>query len=539
MSLLEFDYVIVGAGSAGCVLADRLTRCGRYTVLLLESGGSDSRFWVKVPIGYAINVNNPALNWGYQTAPDAGLNDRRIVWPRGRLIGGSSSINAMAYVRGLGKDFDDWEAAGALGWGWQNVKQIYERLETRVECSIRGRETIGEGPVIVSDLSKQMSRFSETFLSAARDMGHTIAPDMNAQDDENISFYRSTVRNGVRWSAADAFLKPAKKRPNLTVMQNADVSRLVHEDGRVSGVAIRCGGKAAHAKARGEVLLCAGAINSPKLMQISGLGPEEVLRRNGIAVRKNLPFVGRGLQDHLAISYQFQARDKTLNHSLGRPIGKLIAGVTYLASRRGPLAVPVNQVGGFVRSRAEEVSPDVQLYFNPVSYHVAPNGKTVVDRTSGYQISAQPCRPTSTGSIEIESSSPEAAPRIMPNSLSSSFDQSKAIAAGRVLQKYAQTDSLRAVTKAAKAPDLLALDGDALLEDFRQRASTVFHPTCTCRMGRTERDSVLDSRLRVHGVPGLRVVDASAFPNITSGNTNAPTMMLAMRAADLILEDAR
>lgn len=539
MSLLEFDYVIVGAGSAGCVLADRLTRCGRHTVLLLESGRSDKRFWVKVPIGYAINVHNPLVNWGFQTAPDAGLNDRRISWPRGRLIGGSSSINAMAYVRGLGKDFDDWEAAGADGWGWRNVKEVYERLETRIEDTEKGRVTIGDGPVIVSDLSRQMSRFSKNFLQAARDMGHAVVPDMNAQDIENISFYRSTVRNGVRWSAADAFLRPAESRPNLTVLQRADVSGLIFDGTKVSGVSFDRGGKTLQAKARNEVLLCAGAINSPKLLQLSGIGPQDVLRRNGVPIRRNLPFVGKGLQDHLAVSYQFNAHGKTLNHTLGRPVGKMLAGMAYLAARRGALAVPVNQVGGFVRSHADEAAPDIQLYFNPVSYHVAPNGRTVVDRTSGYQISAQPCRPTSTGRIEIVSTSPKAPPRILPNSLSSSSDQMKAIAAGRLLQKYAQTDSLKAVTKAAKSPDLLAMDDDALLEDFRARASTVYHPTCSCRMGNDEKNSVLDARLRVHGVRGLRVVDASAFPNITSGNTNAPTMMLAMRAADLILEDTR
>ncbi|WP_341365931.1 GMC family oxidoreductase N-terminal domain-containing protein [Yoonia sp. BS5-3] len=538
MQSLEFDYIIVGAGSAGCVLADRLTRCGKFSVLLLESGGSDARFWVKVPIGYAINVNKPAVNWGYRTLPDPGLNARRVNWPRGRLIGGSSSINAMAYVRGLAHDFDDWAAAGATGWGWDNVRKVYERLETCQELTDDGVQMRGDGPVWVSELSNQMSPFSKNFLRAADEVGHGTIADLNTPGAEGIGYYRSTVRGGVRWSAADAFLRPALKRANLTLMCKAEVSQLACDGPKVSGVNFSRDGKAYVAKARQEVILSAGAVNSPKLLQLSGFGPQELLRNNGIKVHRHLPQVGQGLQDHLAVSYQFLAEARTLNHFLGRFVGKMRAGLTYVLTRKGALAVPVNQVGGFVRSDGAADAPDIQLYFNPISYSASPTGKTIVDRPSGYQISAQPCRPTSTGRIEIASASPKDAPHIIPNSLSTTQDQMLAVAAAKMLQKYAKTQSLRKVTKKAKAPDLLAMDDSTLLEDFRNRASTVYHPTCTCRMGATDADSVLDTRLRVHGVPGLRVVDASAFPNITSGNTNAPTMMLAMRAADLILEDA-
>lgn len=538
MDALEFDYVIVGAGSAGCVLADRLTQCGKFSVLLLESGGSDARFWVKVPLGYAINVSNPAVNWGYQTAPDPGLNARSINWPRGRLIGGSSSINAMAYVRGQAQDFDDWAAAGANGWDWQTVLAVYDRMETRSDVGLQGRQSQGDGPVWVSDLSDQMAPFSQTFLQAAEDMGHAVIPDMNAPDASGVSYYRSTVRKGIRWSSADAFLRPAQKRANLTVITNATADRLTSDGPTIKGVTFNRGHQVQVATANREVILCAGAINTPKILQLSGFGPAKVLQRHGIEVRRDLPQVGQGLQDHLAVSYQFRTRPKTLNDTLGRTLGKLRAGITYVLNRKGPLGVPVNQVGGFVRSGDHANQPDVQLYFNPISYAVSATGKTLVDRVSGYQISAQPCRPTSRGKIEITSADPKDAPQIMPNSLSTTADQEDAVAACKVLQDYAKTDSLRAVTINAKAPDLCAMDDAALLQDFRARASTVYHPTCTCRMGRTAQDSVLDARLRVHDVPGLRVVDASAFPNITSGNTNAPTIMLAMRAADLILEDA-
>ena len=534
----EFDYVVVGAGSAGCVLANRLSEGGAFTVALLESGGSDARFWVKVPLGYAVNVANPKLNWGYHTEADEGLNARSISWPRGRLIGGSSSINAMTYMRGLAQDFDDWSLAGASGWHWDNVRAVFDRLETHSELTTTGRRTRGKGPVWVSDLSDRMAPFSRTFLDAGRDVGHSVIPDLNADGADGIGYYRSTVRGGFRWSSADAFLRPAKRRQNLRIIQNADVTQLTVEDGKVTGASFVQGGETRKIKARKEVIVCAGAINSPKLLQLSGIGPAALLKSHGIPVVRDMPQVGRGLQDHLAISYQFSASKPTLNNQLGGTLGKLLMGAKYLLTRRGPLSVPVNQVGGFVRSDPDSQVPDMQVYFNPASYAMTPSGKAVLDRAPGFLISAQPCRPTSRGRIEIASSDPRVAPCIQPNSLSTEEDKIAAVQAGRVLQKFASADSLKAVTTQAKAPDLMKLDDEGLLADFKQRASTVYHPTCTCRMGLDGQTSVLDARLRVHGVSGVRVVDASAFPNITSGNTNAPTMMLAMRAADMILEDA-
>lgn len=534
----EFDYVVVGAGSAGCVLANRLSEGGAFTVALLESGGSDTRFWVKVPLGYAVNVANRKLNWGYHTEADEGLNARSISWPRGRLIGGSSSINAMTYMRGLAQDFDDWSLAGASGWHWDNVRAVFDRLETHSELTTTGRRTRGNGPVWVSDLSDRMAPFSRTFLDAGRDVGHSVIPDLNADGADGIGYYRSTVRGGFRWSSADAFLRPAKRRQNLRIIQNADVTQLTVEDGKVTGASFVQGGETRKIKARKEVIVCAGAINSPKLLQLSGIGPAALLKSHGIPVVRDMPQVGRGLQDHLAISYQFSASKPTLNNQLGGTLGKLLMGAKYLLTRRGPLSVPVNQVGGFVRSDPDSQVPDMQVYFNPASYAMTPSGKAVLDRAPGFLISAQPCRPTSRGRIEIASSDPRVAPCIQPNSLSTEEDKIAAVRAGRVLQKFASADSLKAVTTQAKAPDLMKLDDEGLLADFKQRASTVYHPTCTCRMGLDGQTSVLDARLRVHGVSGVRVVDASAFPNITSGNTNAPTMMLAMRAADMILEDA-
>lgn len=522
-SIQHYDFVIVGAGSAGCVLADRLTASGRAGVLLLEAGGPDRNPWIKLPVGYAMTYGNAHLNWGDHADPDAGLNGRRLYWPRGRVLGGSSSINAMAYVRGLPRDFDDWDRAGAYVWGWHNVRQTYEAMETHCD----GR---GAGPVWVQDLSDQMHPFSRHFIAAAREAGYPTPSDMNA---EGVTHYRSTVRHGRRWSAADAFLRPAMKRPNLTVLTRAEVLGLTFDGARVSGLRHRHRGAEHEVTAR-EVILSAGAINSPQILQLSGIGPADLLQGLGIPVRRDLPQVGEGLQDHLAISWQFHAREKTLNSVLGTLRGRILAGMQYALTQRGPLTVPVNQIGGFVRSDRAGSQPDLQLFCNPASYEINAAGKVVMDRTQGYLLSAQPCRPISRGRLRITSTDSSKRPSIEANSLAVEEDRAMAITASRVLQRLAAAPSLSAVTAGAKIEGFETLEDAALLEAFRARASTVFHPTCTCRMGKGPRDYVTDAQLRVHGVPGLRVVDASVFPNITSGNTNAPTMMLAMRAAEII-----
>ncbi|MBO0343984.1 GMC family oxidoreductase N-terminal domain-containing protein [Roseibium sp. CAU 1637] len=536
----SFDYIIVGAGSAGCVLAEGLSASGKFKVLLLEAGGSDAQFWIKVPIGYGVNFKNARINWGYHAQPDPQLNARSVYWPRGRVIGGSSSINAMAYVRGLPQDFDDWENAGAAGWGWTSVKSAYEALETHSELTEHGRRVQrGSGPLWVSDLSDQMNPFSRHFLQAAEEAGWPVLANLNGSAVNGLSYYRSTVRNGLRFSAADAFLRPALKRPNLTVVSNALVEKLVVADGRAIGVRYRVGDKALTARAEGEVIVSAGAINSPQILQLSGLGPVDVLRAAGVKVQEELPQVGKGLQDHLAVSYQFGATEPTLNNIFRSPLQRMMAGVQYALMRRGPLSVPVNQVGGFVRTGEGEGVPNVQIFCNPANYHVNAEGKTILASAPGYILSAQPCRPTSRGEIRIASSSPADAPLIVPNSLATEEDRHAALQATKAVRMLAETKSLRDVTRGRGTPDPITMSDDALMEDFKARASTVFHPTCTCRMGRNAADSVLDSELKVHGVKGLRVVDASAFPNITSGNTNAPTMMLAARAVQHILRSAR
>lgn len=534
---MEYDFIITGAGSAGCVLAERLTASGRHRVLLVEAGGSDLRPWVKIPVGYGFTFSDPSVNWRYSTAPDPGLQGREGYWPRGKVIGGSSSINAMAYVRGLPHDFDDWQAQGAEGWGWDAVRRSFEALESNDEPAPGGRrQRRGNGPVVVTDMRERMHPFSRSFLNAGRDMGWPEKDDLNAEPGEGLGYMRSTVRGGRRWSAADAFLRPALKRPNLTVVRNALVEKILLNGRRAAGIRYRHGGQTMEARAAREVIVSAGAVNSPQLLQLSGIGPAEMLKTHGIEVRHDLPAVGRGLQDHLAVSHFFWANADTLNASLGSRAAQMAAGLRYVLTRRGPLSVPVNQCSGFARTEGA-ARPDVQVYCNPASYATLANGKPQIDRDNGFLLCVQPCRPTSRGEITLRSASPADAPLIQPNSLATEEDRATAIRASRLLQQLAATPAVTAVTRARRDPDIAGMDDAALLENFRTRAGTVFHPSCSCRMGTDPGNSVLDARLRVHGLGGLRVIDASAFPNITSGNTNAPTMMLAARAADMVLED--
>ncbi|MDF1737499.1 MAG: GMC family oxidoreductase N-terminal domain-containing protein [Minwuia sp.] len=537
---MEFDYIIVGAGSAGCVLADCLGRNGRARILVIEAGGSDARFWIKVPVGYGFTFSDPRVNWRYSAEPDAGLNGRKGYWPRGRVIGGSGSINAMAWVRGLAHDFDDWESAGAAGWNWQTARAVYDRLESHSERGPDGKVRIrGTGPMRVSDLGAQMHPFSSHFLEAARELDWPLTDDMNGTTPEGLSRYRSTVRNGIRCSPADAFLRPALKRGNVKVLKHALVERLLIQDGHATGVQYRVGDQVMTAHASGEVIVSAGSVNSPQLLQLSGIGPSGLLRSHGIAVERGLEQVGKGLQDHLAITHHFAASEPTLNNRLGHWRGQLMAGLQYVLTRKGPLSVPVNQIGGFIRSDATCTAPDMQVFCNPVSHSTQPSGKPLMERDPGFILSVQPCRPASRGEIAIASGDPHDAPLIRPNSLSDAMDCAAAVRAGRLLRLLASAPTIRRVTRAPKGPDISTMNDAEMLENFRAYAATVFHPCGTCRMGRDASDSVLDARLRVHGVQRLRVVDASSFPNITSGNINAPTMMLAMRAADLILDDAR
>ncbi|WP_137389552.1 GMC family oxidoreductase [Rhodoligotrophos defluvii] len=532
--MLEFDYIIVGAGSAGCVLADRLTASGRNSVLVLEAGGSDRRFWIKVPIGYGRTFYDTRVAWCYRAEPDPMLGGRSAYWPRGKVVGGSSSINALIYCRGLPPDFDDWRDAGNPGWGWSDVAPHFERLETR--C--RGRSRQGSGPVHVTDVSREIHPASRHFFAAAREMSLPVTDDFNGPHPEGVGFYQITTRNGFRWSAADAFLRPALARGRCELVTRVLVKRILIESGQARGVEYLRGGRTLQAMARRGVIVSAGAVNSPQILQLSGIGPGALLQAHGIPVVAHREAVGANLQDHLAIDFFFKAREPTLNDILYPWRGKIISGLRYIATRSGPLSTSVNHCGGFVRSNAEATRPDLQLYFNPITYRTAPANKRPLmnpDPFSGFILSYQPCRPKSRGRIEIGSPDPMVPPRIMPNSLTDAADIADILAGGRFMKRMVATEAMARLIAEPIPPSILDMSDDDMIEDFKQRCGSVFHACGTCRMGPDPATSVVDNRLRVYGIDRLRVIDASVFPNVTSGNTNAPTLMLADRAAALLL----
>lgn len=543
----QFDYIIIGAGSAGCVLADRLSADGRHKILILEAGGSDNRFWIKVPLGYGMTFFDRRVNWAYETEPVPALENRRIYWPRGKVIGGSSSINASVYMRGLPADYDDWQALGNGGWGWSDVLPYFRRSE-----NFLSHPRADAGPLAISEIGDQAHPLKRYLFDAARELGLPQTDNMNrdpvpgsganGDQPEGLGLYQINIKNGRRWSAADAFLRPALKRGNVELRSQALVTRILIENGRAVGVAYRRAGQEEKVFAKASVILSGGAVNSPQLLQLSGIGPGNLLKQLGIDVRVDNAAVGANLQDHLAMTYSYKANQPTLNNTLRPLLGKLKAGITYLATRKGPLSISVNQCGGLVRSHPDAPRPDLQIYYNPVTYYGVGTGAKrhyEMDAFSGFILSFQPCRPTSTGQIRIRSADPTATPVIEPNYLATAEDQAVAITGGKFIRALENTKAFQSLITEPIAPVLENKTDEALLSDFRKGASTVYHPTSTCRMGTRLGDAVVDQQLRVFGVEGLRVVDASVFPLVPSANTNAPTMMLAQKAADHILADEK
>ncbi len=458
----------------------------------------------------------------------------------GRVVGGSSSINALVYCRGLPQDFDDWRDAGAPGWGWSDVEPVFSAIEGRIDRA--GLET-GVGPLAVADVADEAHPIKSRFFAAALELGLLATEDFNGPAPEGVGVYAITRRRGLRCSAADAFLRPALKRKNVALKTRAQVARIVITDGRATGVEYEMGGTMATARARFSVILSAGAIGSPQLLQLSGIGPSDLLRSHATEVIvADSPAVGGYLQDHLAVSYRYKSREPTLNDELSSWSGRLRAGLRYVLTRDGPLSLSVNQCGGFVRSRPEAPVPDLQLYFNPFTYSTAADdrrgGVEIPDPFSGFLLSYQPSRPTSRGRVDIASPDWRRPPRIQPNSLSTSKDVEDVVAGGRLLRDLTRTRAMQALIAESLGPAIEEMDDAALLADFRGRCSTVFHPVGTCRMGKSPRDSVVDASLKVHSVAGLRIADASVFPSITSGNTNAPTIMVGYKAAEIILRAA-
>ena len=534
---ITYDYVIIGAGSAGCVLAGRLSESGKYSVLLIEAGGSDAKFWIKTPIGYGITFFDKKVNWRFNSVPDKGLLDRTLYVPRGKVIGGSSSINAMVYARGAKSDFDDWRDAGNPGWGWDEVKPTFEAIERRVTKD--GTE-LGSGPLTVSDRQNDYHPLKRFFTKAVKQLQLASADDGVAQGEEGLGPYLINTRNGLRCSSADAFLRPALSRKNLHVEKYAHATKILFEGTQAVGVEFIQNNQTRTVKATREIILSAGAIQSPQLLQISGIGPRDLLKQYGIKVVKALDGVGAHLQDHLGVNYYYRATEPTLNAQLGTRLGQLIAGIKFLLTRKGPLTLSVNQMGGLIRSSKELTRPDLQIYFNPLSYSTEVVGKrrlTKPDPWPGFILSFNSCRPTSTGSVKINSADPFTMPDIDFNYLSTNQDREDVIAGARFIGKLQNSPAMQELIGAEPIFDPSKASDEAIIADFRKRAGSVYHTSCTCRMAPEADGGVLDSELKVHGIKGLRVVDASSFPNVTSANTNAPTIMLAWRAAEFILRD--
>jgi len=534
----DYDYIIVGAGSAGCVLANRLSKDPLNRVLLLEAGGSDRRFYIQMPIGYGKTYHQKAVNWMYMTEPSPDAGNRPSYWPRGKVLGGSSSINAMVYVRGNPKDFDDWYEAGNPGWSFDELLPYFKRMETWQHGGDYYRG--GDGPLKVSDVSSQLHPLCKNFISAAKEIGFSFNKDMNGASQEGVGNYQITTHNGQRISTSKAYLRPVMSRKNLTVIMNAHVTRILFEGKRASGVEYKKSGNLNQVNAKREVVLSSGAVNSPQLLQLSGVGPESVLKEANVSVVHHSPAVGKNLQDHLGVSYFYKSKVRTLNDQLRPWWGKLLQGMRYILTRTGPLSLSINQSGGFVRTRDGLKAPNIQLYFSPVSYSLELPGKRAMlspDPFSAMLLGVSNCKSNSRGQIRIKSSDPSVAPIIEPNYLSHKGDVQNLLEGVKLLRKLAKTESFSKVILDEFRPGPECKSDAQLVEDIKDNSWTVFHPSSTCRMGPNPEKDVVDSNLKVYGIEGLRVADASIFPQLICGNINAATIMVGEKASDLILKD--
>ncbi|MCB1429585.1 MAG: GMC family oxidoreductase N-terminal domain-containing protein [Nitratireductor sp.] len=534
----ETDFIIVGAGSAGCAMAERLSRNGRHTVTVLEAGGSDFRFFVKMPLGYGKTFYDPAVNWMYTTEPDEGLAGNSDYWPRGKLLGGSSSINAMVWIRGAPRDYEDWKAAGNPGWGWDEMLRAFREIEDYEGGADPWRGA--GGPLHVSRIDKSVHPLTRTYLEACREAGLASNDDFNGERQEGAGLYQLTTRNGRRFSAADAFLKPAMKRSNVRVITHAQVTRILFDGRRAIGVEFERNGKRERLTCNREVILSGGSVNTPQLLQLSGIGDGALLARLGIAVVLANSNVGRHLADHQGINYTWKANRPTLNQLLRPWWGKLWAGMHYLMLRDGPLSISLNQGGGFFRTDPSLDEVNMQLYFQAFSTVLPRPGERPIltpDPWPGFSIGLSNCRTLSRGFIEAVSPDFRTKPKIVANAFSHERDVSEMLAAVKYLRHIAAQPAFREVIVEELLPGpSIASDEDMIL-DFRKRSGTVFHPCSTCRMGADAAQNVVDGRLRVHGIDRLRIADASIFPNITTGNTNAASIATGWRGAEFILED--
>jgi choline dehydrogenase len=532
----SFDYIVTGAGSAGCVVAARLSESGRHRVLLLEAGGKDRNPWIHIPMGFSRVYANPRVNWMYESEPEAQLNGRSLYQPRGKVLGGTSSINGMVYMRGNAADYDEWRQRGCTGWDWDSVLPYFKKAEHQ-ERGANEFHGVG-GPLHVSD-QPQRSELADRLVEAAVQAGLPVIEDFNDGRQEGAGYFQSTTGKRRRWSTATAYLRPARNRKNLVVRPNALATRVLIEDGRATGIAFVSKGAEFTARAKAEVIVCGGVFNSPQLLQLSGIGPGALLHEMGIPVVHELPAVGRHLQDHFYVRLAFRCtRPITMNEFANSLPRQAMALARYVLFRTGPLAANGVTCGAFARSDPRFERPDLQFNFTPWSYASRDARGAVAHPFPGFSLSAVHLRPDSRGSVTLKSPDPLAPPAIRFNFLETQSDLQAMIAGIRLGRKFTQQPALAPYVAEELLPGP-AVNTDAEFEaNIRLNALSNLHPVGTCRMG-PEGDTVVDPRLRVHGLGGLRVVDAAVMPSVPAGNTNAPTIMIGEKAADMILEDAR
>ena len=528
----SYDYVVVGAGPAGCLLANRLSADPGCRVLLLEAGGRDNYPWIHIPVGYLYCIGNPRTDWCFKTEAQPGLDGRSLGYPRGKVLGGCSSINGMIYMRGQARDYDHWAEQGNPGWAWNDVLPLFKASENHFGGASELHGNAGEWRV-------ERQRYSwailDAFREAAAQSGIASIDDFNGGDNQGCGYFQVNQRSGVRWNAAKAFLRPVRHRPNLTVLTGVEVDKVLLDNGRASAVQARWQGSEQRYQARREIILCAGAVGSPGILQRSGIGPRPLLERLGIPVLHELPGVGGNLQDHLQLRLIYKVSNvRTLNQVANTHWGKLGMGLRYLYDRSGPLAMAPSQLGAFVRSHPEQPTPNLQYHVQPLSLD---RFGEPLHRFAAFTASVCNLRPLSRGRVDIRSANPGDAPVIDPNYLSEPEDLRVAAQAIRLTRQIVQAPALAAFAPVEYLPGAALNTEEQLQQAAGQIGTTIFHPVGTCRMGNGPLD-VVDAQLRVHGVAGLRIADASIMPQITSGNTCSPTLMIGEKAAQLILKAA-